>query len=197
MRIPVGISNRHIHLTEEIKNKLFGDDFELQVKRSLKQKGEYASDSTVRVIGPTGEIEKVRVMGPLRSYTQVEILKSDEETLGIYAPVRNSGDLSGSANITVVGPKGEIHLKEACIIANRHIHMNEDDANALGLTGKDVVIVTDGRYEIDEVYIKISPSYELECHLDKDDELIYDIQTGNEVTIIRRMDINTRNLRKK
>lgn len=185
MKIPVGISNRHIHLTKEVKDILFGEDYELHIKRELRQKGEYALEETVDIKGPLEKIEKVRVMGPLRKYTQVEILKSDEEVLGIYAPVRNSGDLEGSADITVIGPQKEVYLEEACIIANRHIHINEEDAKTLGVSNEEVVRIKKDNIIIDNVHIKIDPSNVLECHLDKDDGLKYGIENLDEVEIVK------------
>lgn len=185
MKIPVGVSNRHIHLTEEVKNILFGEDFELKVKRELKQKGEYASESVLEIKGPVGKIENVRVIGPLRDYNQVEILKSDESVLGITAPIRNSGDLENSGSLLLIGPKGEKYLESICIIANRHIHMNEDDAKLLGVSEGDIVKVKKDNIIIDNVHIKVKSTNELEIHIDKDDALKYGIENLDEVQIVK------------
>lgn len=185
MKIPVGISNRHVHLSQDVKNKLFGEDFELKVRRALRQKGEYASESKIDIKGPNGVIERVRVMGPIRPYTQLEILKSDEPILGVEAPVRNSGDLANSADITLVGPLGEVPVKSVCVIANRHIHMNEEDAKNAGVQNEDVVSVKKGDSVIDNVHIKVKPTHVLECHIDKDDALKYGIENLDEVELIK------------
>ncbi len=185
MKIPVGVSNRHIHLTEEVKNILFGEDFELKVKRELKQKGEYASESVLEIKSPLGKIENVRVIGPLRDYNQVEILKSDESVLGITAPIRNSGDLENSGNLTLIGPKGEKYLENICIIANRHIHMNEKDAKSFGVSEGDIIEVKKDNIIIDNVHIKVKSTNELEIHIDKDDALVYGIENLDEVQIVK------------
>ncbi len=185
MKIPVGVSNRHVHLSKEVKDKLFGSDFELQIRRELKQKGEYSSESTIEIKGPLGKIERVRVMGPLRGYTQVEILKSDEDILGVKAPMRNSGDLEGSANLTLIGPNGEVYLENVCVISNRHIHMNEEDAKNFNVNPDDVVKVKKDNSLIDNVHIKIKPTSVLECHIDKDDGVKYEIENFDEVELIK------------
>lgn len=130
--INVGISNRHIHLSEADKTTLFGENYKLTKLKDLKQPGQFACNETVTIKGPKGEIEKVRVLGPERKQTQVEISQSDSIKLGISAPLRESGDLAASSPIAVIGPKGSLKLEEGAIIALRHIHMSASEAEKFG-----------------------------------------------------------------
>lgn len=184
MKIPVGISNRHVHLTKEIKNILFGNDYELEVKYPLKQLGQFSSTSKVSIKTDKGIIEDVRVIGPLRSYTQVEILKSDEEILGISTAHRDSGNLKNIPGITIVGPMGEVFVDSCVMIANRHIHMSESDSKIFNRVNGEIVKIKNKNIIIDNVHIKINPTCVLECHLDKDDEIKYNIHTGDEIEIV-------------
>lgn len=182
--IPVGISNRHVHLNKEDKDKLFGEDYELKVRRMLKQTGQFSSESVITLKTEYGEIPNVRVIGPLRKYTQVEILESDEKVLKTNAPRRNSGDLKKSASISIVGPLGTIYKENSTIIPYGHVHMSEEDAKEYGLNDGDLVKIKTPHSIIDNVYIKSNPGCVLECHLDKDDEVKYNVHTGDEVEII-------------
>ncbi|MDW7675847.1 MAG: PduL/EutD family phosphate acyltransferase, partial [Bacillota bacterium] len=123
-RIPVGISNRHVHLSQEHLEILFGKDAKLTNFRDLSQPGQFACSETVTIVGLTGVFERVRVLGPTRTHSQVEISASDARRLGLIVPVRDSGDLEGTPGITLVGPVGSITLSQGCIIAARHIHMH-------------------------------------------------------------------------
>ncbi len=185
MKIKVGVSNRHVHLSREILAKLFGENYSLKVRRQLMQTGEYASETKVNLKTDSGIIEGVRVIGPLREYTQVEILRSDADILGINPPVRNSGDLNNSESLTIVGVVGMVTLDNVCIIANRHIHMNERDAEHYNVKNGEIVSIKKDNIIIDNVHVKINPTYILECHLDKDDENRFDIHTGEYVEIIK------------
>lgn len=185
MKVKVGISNRHVHLTKEVKDILFGSDFELEIKRELLQTGEFASTSKVTLKTDKGIIEDVRVIGPLRKYTQVEILKSDEELLGLSTTERNSGELDDTPGITLVGPLGEIYVPSCVIIANRHIHMTPKDAEEFGVVNDQSVSIKKDDTVINNVHIKIKGNFVLECHLDKDDEIKYNVHTGDEVEIIK------------
>ena len=185
MNINVGISNRHVHLTKEVKDILFGKDYELEVKRELIQTGEFASTSKVTLKTDKGIIDGVRVIGPIRNYTQVEILKSDEEVLGLHTSERNSGELENTPGITLIGPLGEVHVPSCVIIANRHIHMTEEDALRFNVKNDEIVSVKKDDTIIDNVHIKIKNNYVLECHLDRDDEIKYNIHTGDKVEIIK------------
>ena len=140
--IPAGVSNRHIHLTASDVEVLFGKGYELTPMKDLSQPGQFACKETLTIVGPSMRpIEKVRVLGPLRSKTQVEISRTDSYTLKVKAPVRESGDVAGSAPLAIIGPKGILTIKEGCIIANRHIHMSPADAAQFGVKDGDTVTV--------------------------------------------------------
>lgn len=172
--VPVGISNRHIHLSKEDLATLFGEGYSLTPIKDLSQPGQYACKEQLTIIGPSMRaIEGVRVLGPVRSASQVEISLTDAYQLKLRPPVRESGNLKGSAPITIVGPKGVVSLKEGCIIANRHIHMSESEAKAFSLKDFDRVTVE----VVDAVrparwygvQVRVSDAFRLEMHVDTDD----------------------------
>ena len=188
--IPVGVSNRHIHLTREHLDILFGAGYELTPLKDLSQPGQYACKEQLTLIGPSlRAIEGVRVLGPLRKASQVEISRTDSYTLKVKPPVRESGDLSGSAPITIVGPKGIVQLKEGCIIANRHIHMSPADGEKYGVSDGDYVAVQtvgDGkRTTLYDVQIRVSDKFVLEMHLDTDDANACGIGNGAKVKLLK------------
>lgn len=188
--IPVGVSNRHIHLTREHLDVLFGAGYELTPLKDLSQPGQYACKEQLTLIGPSlRAIEGVRVLGPLRKASQVEISRTDSYTLKIKPPVRESGDLAGSAPITIVGPKGLVQLKEGCIIANRHIHMSPADGAKYGVSDGDYVSVQtvgDGkRTTLYDVQIRVSDKFVLEMHLDTDDANACGIGNCSKVKLIK------------
>ena len=181
--VTVAISNRHVHLTKETYEQLF--DEPISIKKPLNQIGEYASMQTLTIKTPKSSIENVRVLGPFRKYDQVEISRNDAYKLGINPPVRQSGDLEDSETITLVGPKGEVTLNNACIQAERHVHMNESKAAELGLKNEDLVklkINTD-KGGIMEAFVKISPNGFYEVHIDTDDANCFLLRTGDEVEL--------------
>ena len=141
MKVSIGISNRHVHLTKEHLEILFGEGYELEKKNDLTQPGQYASTALVTIKTNKSEISNVRVLGPVRSYTQVEISKTDAYKLGLNPPIRNSGDLKDSESITIVGPNGTIIVDECCIIATRHIHILPEQLKVYGLEGREKVNV--------------------------------------------------------
>ena len=170
--IPVGISNRHVHLSQEHVEVLFGAGARLTKDRELSQPGQFTCHETVILAGPKGALEKVRVLWPPRKATQVEISVSDCFKLGIKAPIRDSGDLAGSAGITLVGSVGTAALPEGCIIANRHIHMHTSDAARFGVKNGDRICVkAPGPRGVifTEVLVRVSEKYRLEIHLDIDE----------------------------
>ncbi|PKM81865.1 MAG: phosphate propanoyltransferase [Firmicutes bacterium HGW-Firmicutes-14] len=186
-KIPLGISNRHIHISSGDLITLFGQDARLTGVRDLSQPGQYVSEQTVTLVGPKGVIEKVRILGPLRGRTQVEISISDCFRLGIRAPIRDSGDLEGSAPITVVGPVGSVTLSEGCIIAARHIHMHPNDAKRFGVQDGDRVNVkSSGPRAIvfTEVLVRVNENYRLEMHLDIDEANAASLDNGDRLEII-------------
>ena len=153
--VPLGVSNRHIHLTREDMETLFGKGYELTPLKDLSQPGQFACKETCTLIGPSMRpIENVRILGPLRSGSQVEISKTDSFVLKVKPPVRESGNTAGSAPITIVGPKGVLTLKEGCIIANRHIHMSPADAARFGVKDGDTVDVDAAIFEIHVINIQ-------------------------------------------
>lgn len=176
MRVPVGVSNRHVHLTKEDVDILFGKDYKLTPRNYLDQPGQYATEETVSLKTDKNIKEHVRIVGPTREYTQVELLSTDKEYFGINPPVRNSGDLLDSEDITIIGPKGEINKKNICIIANRHIHINTRDNNSF-YEGQ-IVKVEIGDKVLEDVHIKTGDSYALSLHINKDDALANNIESG-------------------
>lgn len=181
----VGISNRHVHLTEDDFKKLFNDK-KLEVVKYLNQPGQFASNLKVTIKTEKSEISGVRVLGPLRDYTQVEISKTDAYKLGLNPPVRESGDLSGSADITIIGDN-EIKVKECTIIATRHIHATKEDLEKYNLDASKkykVRIYGEKGGIINKVSIKISDKSFFEMHLDTDDGNGHLLKCGDKVTII-------------
>lgn len=185
--IPVGISNRHIHLTHEHVEILFGKGYLLQPLKELSQPGQYACKETLTIVGPSlRPIEKVRVLGPERSASQVEISRTDSYLLKVKPPVRESGDIKGSAPITIIGPCGIVELKEGCIIANRHIHMSEEDGKRFGVKDGDYVTVDangERRTRFFDVQVRVNKNFRLEMHLDTDDANAAALKNGDRVVI--------------
>lgn len=171
-KIPVGISNRHIHLSQLDLEILFGEGYQMSKLKDLKQPGQFAANETLCIAGPKGSLNSVRVLGPVRTESQVEISKTDSFTLGIKSPIRESGDLKGSADICVIGPKGSIVLKEKAIIAKRHIHMTPEDAQIFNVTnGQKVCVAISGERKgiLGEVVVRVNRNYSLEFHVDTDE----------------------------
>jgi acetate kinase len=172
-QIPVAVSARHVHLTQATVERLFGPGHQLRVHSPLTQPGQYAAEETVTLIGPHGRLTHVRVVGPPRQEDQVEVSYSDEHTLGIDAPLRESGDLAGTPGIVIEGPAGAVTLEHGVVCALRHIHMNPADAAVLGLKDQDRVEVAvesqDRRLIFGDVIVRVSPEYRLELHLDTDE----------------------------
>ena len=182
MKVSIGVSNRHVHLTKEHLEILFGEGYELKKKADINQPGQYASTDVVTIKTEKSEIKNVRILGPIRPYTQVEISKTDSYTFGINPPVRDSGDLSGSEAITIIGPNGSIDLNEGCIIANRHIHITPKQMEYYGLIGKEKVSVKiDGEKGgiINNVYLKVTDEAFFELHIDTDDANAHLIKNGD------------------
>ncbi len=187
--IKVGVSQRHIHLSREDLDTLFGNGYELTKKKTLMGR-EYASEECVTLVGPSlKSIEKVRVLGPVRKHTQVEISRTDTFVLKVSPPVRPSGHIEGSERLVVVGPKGSVYLKEGVIIANRHIHLTPEYAEAHGLKDNDYVDV-----EIDgikptrfyDVQVRVRDDFNIEMHIDTDDANSAGLKNGMRVKIIKK-----------
>lgn len=187
-KIPVGISNRHVHVSQADLEALFGEGYQLTKKTDLKQPGQYACNETVLIRGPKGEFDRVRILGPVRQQSQVEISKTDSFRLGIRAPIRESGDLKGTPGIEMVGPKGTIVLPQGAIIALRHIHMTPQQAAAMGVQDKDIVEVeTFGeRHGIfGDVLVRVSEAFSLEMHVDVDEANACALRNNDYVMICR------------
>ena len=184
--IPVGVSNRHIHLSQEDLERIFGPGYQLTPTKDLSQPGQYACKETVTICGPKGAIEKVRVLGPVRSKTQVEILAGDCFKLGVKTRAKLSGDLAGTPGITIIGPKGSVEVKEGLIIAQRHIHMTLKDAENLGVhDGQIVSIQIEGPRGglLSNVVIRANDSSALECHVDTEEANAMEISSKTKVKI--------------
>ena len=170
--VPIGVSARHIHLTQEHVEALFGPGYQLTKKKELMG-GQFASNETVTIVGlKLRAIENVRILGPVRKASQVEVSATDAIKLGMNVPVRESGDITGSAPVAIVGPKGAVYLKEGCTVEKRHIHMSPEDAARFGVVDKQVVKV---RFEsgrggtLEDVPVRVDPSFDLEMHIDTDE----------------------------
>lgn len=185
--VPIGVSARHIHLTQEHVEVLFGKGYQLTKRKELMG-GQFASNETVTIVGlKLRAIENVRVLGPVRKQTQVEISATDAIKLGVKAPIRESGKIEGSAPIAVVGPKGALYLDEGCIIAMRHIHMSPRDAMAAGVHDGDIVSVKADNERgtiFNHVKIRVDDSFTLEMHIDTDEANAAKIATGDTVRIL-------------
>ena len=187
MKVSVGVSARHVHLTEEHLKVLFGEGAILHEKKPIHQPTQFAAEETVIIQTEKSKIDHVRVLGPVRSYTQVEISFTDAYQLGIYPPIRDSGDIKGSAPITIVGPKGTVVLEEGCIIADRHIHITPKQMELYGLTGLTEVhvqIMGEKGGILSHVYLKVAESSYFELHLDTDDANAFQLHDGDIVTIL-------------
>ncbi len=187
--VPIGVSNRHIHLTHEDVERLFGPSYQLTPIKELSQPGQYACKETLTIIGPSlRPIENVRVLGPERKRSQVEISCTDSYTLKVKPPVRESGSLDGSAPITIVGPRGVVTLKEGCIIANRHIHMSPADGERFGVKDGDTVTVEANgtrRTRFYDVQVRVHKDFRLEMHIDTDDANAVGLGNGSTVTVVK------------
>ena len=186
MKVTVGVSAHHVHLTKEDLEILFGEGYELTINRKINQPGQYASNEFVTIRTEKSELAHIRILGPVRKYTQVELSKTDYIKLGLDAPIRESGDVKDSAKVTIIGPKGMIE-REAGIIATRHIHVPVEDAEKLGLAGHDYVSVkVPGKKGgiMYHVSVRIAPNSYYEMHIDTDEANAAKIATGDTVRII-------------
>lgn len=171
-KVPIGISARHVHVSQADLDVLYGEGYQLTVKKDLLQQGQFASNELVDLVTEKSTFPNVRILGPVRKETQVEISLSDAMKLKLNAPVRDSGDTKGSPGATLVGPKGKVELKEGVIAAGRHIHMSLTDADAFGVKDKDIVKVRCGGERglvFENVLIRVHESFRLEMHIDTDE----------------------------
>ncbi|MBN3491062.1 phosphate propanoyltransferase [Acholeplasma equirhinis] len=191
--IPVGISGRHVHVTQEHLEILFGKGYELKVFKMLSQPGQYAAEEKVTVVSPSGlALEGVRILGPVRPASQVELSQSDCIRYKFQAPVRSSGDVKGSGACKLVGPAGEVELSEGVIIADRHIHFSLEEAKEFGVTDKQVVSIKIGGVKpgiLDNVLCRVNANFRLDCHLDTDDGAAFMLKNGDTVTLVKKYEI--------
>ncbi len=195
LTIPVGVSNRHFHISPADLEKLFGSNYQLTRLREVSQKGQFAAQETLTVLGPKGRIENIRIVGPPRGQTQLEISRTDAVILGLDPPVRYSGDLKGSPGARLAGPKGEVVLSEGIIIPQRHVHMNPGDAKKFGVKDRNRVIVaplpqtlpagSEARTVIfDNVLIRVHETFVLDFHLDTDEANASGLKNGEQVRLL-------------
>ena len=172
MKVSIGVSNRHVHLKEEDLKILFGENYTLEKLKDINQQGQFAAKEVVTIATDKGIIENVRVLGPIRPYTQVEISKTDAYKLGVNPPVRDSGDIENSEAISIIGPNGRIDLEKGCIIAARHIHITPKQMELYGLVGMttvDVLLPGEKGGILHNVSLKVSEESYFELHIDTDD----------------------------
>jgi acetate kinase len=180
-KIPIEVSAHHVHLSKDAVDAIFGLGYELTPQSDLSQPGQFACKETVTLVGPNGRVERVRVLGPLRKQTQVEISMTEEFKLGIQAPIRPSGDLKGSPGLTIQGPAGRYGLFQGVICALRHIHMPPEDALRFGIKDRDIVMVRiegDRTLVFGDVLVRVDPAFQLSMHLDTDEANAASIKTG-------------------
>lgn len=188
--IPIGISGRHTHLSQETLDILFGQkNYQLTFFKSLKQTGQFAAQEKIDVMSPSGKIlPQVRILGPTRPFDQVEISQSDALRHGFTAPVRSSGDIKGSGKATLIGLKGQVDIEEGVIIANRHIHLSTQDAKNFGITDKQMVSIEIEGIKpgiLKQVLCRVHPDFKLECHLDTDDGSAFLLKNGDTVKLLK------------
>lgn len=180
--IPTGISVRHIHLERRHVEALFGPGYQLTFRKALSQPGQFAAEETLDIIGPKGTIKNVRILGPERPDTQIEVAYSDARKLGVKAPVRASGDIEGTPGICLSGPAGIVNVEKGVIIADRHIHMTPEDAARFQVHSGEAVKVklfSDRPVTFEDVAVRVSPSFATRVHIDFDEANAADFQKGN------------------
>lgn len=185
--LPIAMSNKHIHLSQEHLEILFGKGYELTKKKDLSQPGQFAAEERVEIVGTRGSL-KVRVLGPVRKATQVEVSVTDAFTLGVRSEIRNSGDIEGTPGLKIVGPEGEVELDKGVIVAARHIHMYTDEAKEFGVKDGDIVKVkVDGfrGLTFDNVLVRVGERHKLEMHVDMEEGNAAGIKNGDLVEIIK------------
>lgn len=187
-QVPVGISNRHLHVSKKDLSCLFGADYELKPLKDLSQTGQYAAEETVTLVTKKSCIQNVRILGPVRPETQVEIARTDAFQLGLKPPVRDSGSIEGSEGVVIVGPKGAVTLEKGVILAYRHIHMSEEDAKVFGLKDKEMVkvkTVGDRSLTFENVLVRVRHDFVLELHIDTDEANAAMLSNGEKLDVYR------------
>ncbi|WP_422486520.1 phosphate propanoyltransferase [Gudongella sp. DL1XJH-153] len=185
--LPIALSNRHIHISQEDLDTLFGEGYELTKMKDLSQPGQYACEEKVDVVGPKKTIKGVRILGPVRPDTQLEVSITDAFTLGVAPVVRNSGDVAETPGAKIVGPKGEVEIDKGIIVAARHIHMHTTDGEEFGVKDGEIVSIKipgPRGLVFDNVLVRVNPNYALEMHVDIEEGNAAGIRNGDMVDII-------------
>lgn len=188
MKLPIALSNRHLHLSQKDVDVLFGKDYELTITKPLSQPGQFACDEKVDIVGPKSMLKGVRVLGPVRNETQIELSVADARAIGIPAILKESGDLAETPGVKLIGPAGEIELQKGAIIAARHIHMHTDDAAKFNVVDKEIVNVEtfgDRSIVFKNVMVRVNPAYALEMHVDVEEGNAASIKNGDLVELIK------------
>jgi putative phosphotransacetylase len=181
-KVPVGVSARHIHLSSEHVEILFGAGAALSEMKPLSQPGQFAANETVAVYGPKGSYPKVRILGPVRKETQLEVSRTDAFALGLHPPLRESGSIEGTPGIRIVGPAGEVTVDKGVIVAARHIHFHSSDAERFGITDKQLLKVRVGGERgvvFEQVLARVSDQFALDMHIDTDEGNAANVSTGD------------------
>lgn len=187
-QLPIALSNRHIHISQEDLDILYGEGYELTKLKDLSQPGQYACEEKVDIVGEKGTLKGVRILGPVRPETQFELSISDAFALGVKPMVRNSGDIDSTPGAKLVGPKGEVEIDKGVIVAARHIHMHTDDAENFGVKDKDIVsIKTEGPRSLvfENVLVRVSDDFALEMHVDMEEGNASGVKNGQLVELIK------------
>lgn len=187
-KLPIALSNRHVHLSQEDLDILFGEGYELTKMKDLSQPGQFACDEKIDVVGPKATIKGVRILGPVRPETQLEISVTDAFKLGVSPEVRNSGEIDNTPGGKLVGPKGEVEIDKGLIVAARHIHMHTSDGEKFGVKDKDMVkIKIDGPrgLEFGNVLVRVHDTYALEMHVDIEEGNAAGVKNGELVELIK------------
>ncbi|WNR46725.1 phosphate propanoyltransferase [Paenibacillus roseipurpureus] len=185
--IPIGVSARHIHLSKEDLFTLFGEGYELTNFKDLSQPGQYAAQETVAIVGPRGQFEKVRILGPIRPQTQIEVSRTDAFSLGIHPPVRESGQIADTPGLRVIGPQGEVNLENGVIVAARHIHFHTSDAAKWGIQDKQLLRVQlrgERPLIFEDVIARVSDQFALDLHIDTDEGNAAGVKTGDQAELL-------------
>jgi len=186
-KVPVGVSARHVHLTQEHVERLFGPGAKLSEMKPLSQPGQFAANETVAIYGPKGSFPKVRILGPTRKATQVEVSRTDALALGLNPPVRESGDIAGTPGLRLVGPAGEVTIEQGVIVAARHIHFHPSDAQKFGVADKQRLKVRVGGERgvvFENVIARVSDQFALDMHIDTDEGNAAGVSTGDVGVIV-------------
>lgn len=186
-QVPVGISNKHVHVSQADLEKLFGEGYELTSKKALSQPGQFAAEEKVDVVGPKGTLKGVRILGPVRPETQVELAQTDARAIGVNALLRESGKLEGTEGCKLVGPKGEVELDKGCIVAHLHIHFHTDEAAKMGIKDKQILtVMVRGQKNVvfADVIARVGDNMKLDFHIDTDEANAALVKNGDVAVIL-------------